>query len=38
MAEEIPKNFETLQLHAGKSFRVVGIVKGPFTAVDCTII
>ena len=36
--EDVATRFETLQLHAGKSFIVVGIVKGPSTAVDCTIV
>lgn len=36
--EDVATRFETLQLHAGESFRVVGYVKGPLAATDCTII
>lgn len=36
--EDVATRFETLQLHAGKSSGVVGIVKGHLMAVDCTII
>ena len=33
--EDVATRFETLQLHAGESFRVVGNAKGPFTAIYC---
>lgn len=36
--EEVATRFETLQLHAGESFRVVGIAKGPLTSINCAAI
>lgn len=36
--EDVATRFETLQLHAGKSFRVVSNAKGPFMAMYCATI
>ena len=36
--EDVATRFETLQLHAGESYRFGGNAKGPFSAIDCATI